>query len=139
MKKLVRPWERPSYDGQKYTYYLIYYDPDGRRKQKALGHADKRKAEKQCAQLTRELRMETVEADSMRLSEFLQDSLERTRATFTYWPGSGFLFLRLQLFPLRGPDVSVEGAFFAEEACDLTIAKNLTIANLSQLFSHSGL
>ena len=79
MKKLVRLWERPSYDGQKYTYYLIYYDPDGRRKQKALGHADKRKAEKQCAQLTRELRMETVEADSMRLSEFLQDSLERTR------------------------------------------------------------
>lgn len=70
MKKLVRLWERPSYDGQKYTYYLIYYDPDGRRTQKALGHADKRKAEKQCAQLTRELRMETVEADSMRLSEF---------------------------------------------------------------------
>ena len=51
MKKLVRLWKRPSYDGHKYTYYLVYYDKDGRRKQKALGHADKRKAEKQCAQL----------------------------------------------------------------------------------------
>jgi len=79
MKKLVRLWKRPTYDGQKYTYYLVYYDSDGRRKQKALGHADKRKAEKQCSQLARELRMETVEADSMRLSEFLRDSLERTR------------------------------------------------------------
>ena len=36
----------------------IYYDADGRRNQKALGHADKRKAEKQCAQLARELRMD---------------------------------------------------------------------------------
>jgi len=79
MKKLVRLWKRPSFDGHKYTYYLVYYDKDGRRKQKALGHADKRKAEKQCAQLARELRMETVEPDAMRLSEFLRDSLSRTR------------------------------------------------------------
>jgi len=79
MKKLVRLWKRPSYDGHKYTYYLVYYDKDGRRKQKALGHADKRKAEKQCAQLARELRMKTVEPDAMRLSEFLRDSLSRTR------------------------------------------------------------
>ena len=79
MKKLVRLWRRPTYDGQKYTYYLVYYDKDGRRKQKALGHTDKRKAEKQCAQLSRELRTDTVEVGSMRLSEFLADSLERTR------------------------------------------------------------
>jgi len=44
-----------------------------------LGHADKRKAEKRFAQPVRELRMETVKADSMRLSEFLKNSLERTR------------------------------------------------------------
>jgi len=55
MKKLVRLWKRPSHDGQKYTYYLIYYDTNGRGEQKTLGHADKRKAEKQCAQLAREL------------------------------------------------------------------------------------
>ena len=79
MKKLVRLWKRPTFDGQKYTFYLIYYDKDGRRKQKALGHTDKRKAEKQRAQLARELRMDTVEAGSMRLTEFLKDSLKRTR------------------------------------------------------------
>lgn len=79
MKKLVRLWKRPSHDGQKYTYYLLYYDADGRRKQKALGHADKRKAEKQCAQLARELRMDHFEVGSMKLSEFLEDSLSRTR------------------------------------------------------------
>lgn len=79
MKKLVRLWKRPTFDGQKYTYYLVYYDADGRRKQKALGHADKRKAKKQCAQLTRELKMEIVEPCSIRLSEFLKDSLVRTR------------------------------------------------------------
>ena len=79
MKKLLRLWKRPTFDGQKYTYYLVYYDTDGRRKQKALGHANKCKAEKQCAQLARELRMETVESGSLRLSKFLQDSLERSR------------------------------------------------------------
>ena len=49
MRKLVRLWKRPTFDGRKYTFYLVYYDKDGRRKQKALGHADKRKAEKQRA------------------------------------------------------------------------------------------
>ncbi len=79
MKKLVRLWKRPSQDGQKYTYYLIYYDVDGRRKQKALGHADKRKAENQCTQLARELRMNKVEVGSIKLSEFMEDCLNRTR------------------------------------------------------------
>lgn len=79
MKKLVRLWKRPSHDGQKYTYYLIYYDADGHRKQKALGHADKRKAEKQCDQLAWELRMGHAEVLSLKLSEFLEDSLSRTR------------------------------------------------------------
>jgi integrase len=79
MKKLVRLWKRSTFNGKKYTYYLVYYDTDGRRKQKALGHADKRKAEKQRAQLTRELRMDTVDSGSMRLSNFLQDSLDRSR------------------------------------------------------------
>jgi len=46
MRKLVRLWKRPTHDGQKYAYYLIYYDLDGRRKQKALGHADNRRHRK---------------------------------------------------------------------------------------------
>jgi len=79
MRKLVRLWKRPTFGGQKYTFYLVYYDKHGRRKQKALGHADQRRAEKQRAQLARELRMDTIEANSMRLTEFLEDSLARTR------------------------------------------------------------
>ena len=79
MKQLVRLWKRATYDGKRYTYYLVYYDEDGRRRQKALGHTDKRKAERQCAQFERELRMGTVEQESMRLSGFLEDSVRRTR------------------------------------------------------------
>ena len=79
MSKLVRLWKRPTHDGQRYTYYVIYYGEDGRRRQKALGHADKRKAERQAAQFERELRMGTVEPGSMKLSDFLDDSLKRTR------------------------------------------------------------
>ena len=79
MKKLVRLWKRPSYDGMRFTYSLIYYDQQGKRRQKSLGHADARKAERQRAQLERELRMGIVEPGSMRLSDFLEDNLTRTR------------------------------------------------------------
>ena len=40
-KKLVTLWERPSYDGNGFTYYLLYTDETGKRRQKSLGHADK--------------------------------------------------------------------------------------------------
>jgi integrase len=78
-KQLVRLWQRPTYDGKKYTFYLVYYDVDGRRRQKALGHSDRRKAERQRAQLERELRMGTVEPGSMKLSELLEKSIVQTR------------------------------------------------------------
>jgi integrase len=79
VKKLVQLWKRPTYDGKRYTFYLIYYDTDGRRRQKALRHTDKRKAERQRAQFERELRMGTLEPESMRLSDFLEDGLARMR------------------------------------------------------------
>jgi hypothetical protein len=79
MKTLVRLWKRPSHDGKKFSYYLLYYDENGERRQKALGHTDARKAERERAQLERELRMGIVEPGSMKLTEFLKDSLERTR------------------------------------------------------------
>ena len=44
MKQLVRLWERPSSDGKRFTYYLLYTDEQGKRRQKSLGHADRRKA-----------------------------------------------------------------------------------------------
>jgi len=78
MKQLVTLWKRSSYDGNRFMYYLIYTDDHGRRRQKSLGHADTRKAERQRAQLERELRIGVVEPASMRLSKFLEDSLIRT-------------------------------------------------------------
>ena len=78
MKQLVKLWKRPSYDGARFTYYLLYTDEQRKRRQKSLGHIDARKAERQRAQLERELRMGIVEPGSMKLGEFLEDSLVRT-------------------------------------------------------------
>ena len=78
MRQLVKLWKRPSYDGKRFTYYLLYTDEQGKRRQKSLGHADARKAERKRAQLERELRMGIVEPGSMKLSEFLEDNLVRT-------------------------------------------------------------
>lgn len=78
-KQLVRLWKRPSYDGKKFTFYFLYTDEQGRRRQKSLRHTDARRAERQRAQFERELRMGIVEPDSMKLSEFLKNSSHRTR------------------------------------------------------------
>jgi len=77
-KQLVRLWERPSYDGKRFRYYLLYTDEQGRRRQKSLGHADRRKAERQKAQFERKLVMGVVEPGSMKLTDFVGDSLRRT-------------------------------------------------------------
>ena len=77
-KKLVTLWERPSYDGSGFTYYLLYTDETGKRRQKSLGHCDKRKAERQRAKFERHLRMGQVEPGSLTLKEFSKDSLART-------------------------------------------------------------
>jgi len=79
MKKLVTLWKRPSYDGKRFVYYLIYTDEHSKRRQKSLGHTDACKAERQRAQLERELRMGVAEQNLMRLADFLEDSLLRTR------------------------------------------------------------
>ena len=79
MRQLVTLWKRPSYDGKTFMYYLLYTDEQRKRRQKSLGHADKRKAERQRAQFERELRIGVVEQGSMKLSEFLKDCINRTR------------------------------------------------------------
>jgi len=79
MKQLVRLWNRPSRDGTRFTCVLIYPDEQGKTKYESLGHADSRKAERQRAQKQRELQMGIVEVGSMRLSELLEDYLQRTR------------------------------------------------------------
>ena len=77
-KKLVRLRTRPSRDGSSFTYLIDYVEENGKRRQISLGHADRKKAERQRAQKEREVRMGVVELESMRLSDFLEDSLSRT-------------------------------------------------------------
>ena len=78
MKELVRLRTRPSRDGKTFKYMLDFVDESGKRRQISLGHADKRKAERQKTQKERELRMGVVAVESMKLSVFLADSLSRT-------------------------------------------------------------
>ena len=78
-KKLVKVRARPSRDGSSFKYLIDYVDEDGKRRQIALGHADRKKAERQRAKKERELRMGLVEPESMRLSDFLKDCMMRTR------------------------------------------------------------
>jgi len=47
MQELVRLRMRPSRDKKSFRYMLDYVDKQGRRRQVSLGHADKRKAERQ--------------------------------------------------------------------------------------------
>ncbi len=77
-KQLVRLWKRASKDGTFFAYYLRYVDLNGKRRCESLGHGDSRKAEKQQAKKEKELRMGFCPAETMRLSEFMEDSLERT-------------------------------------------------------------
>ena len=79
MKQLVRLGKKPSRDGRSFKYFIDYTDPNGKRIRTSLGHADCKKAERQRAQCERELRMGIVEPDSMKLSEFLADCVDRTR------------------------------------------------------------
>jgi phage terminase large subunit-like protein len=78
MRLLVRLNKRPSSDGSRFTYVLRYTDEQGKRRWETLGHSNKRKAEKQRAKKEKELRMGYVEPGSMRLRDFVKDSLART-------------------------------------------------------------
>jgi len=78
MNELVRLRTRPSRDGKRFVYLLDYVDMNGKRRRISLGHADKRKAESQKKQTERELRMGILGPASMKLSDFLEDSLART-------------------------------------------------------------
>jgi integrase len=55
-----------------------FVDDEGKRRRVSLGHADKRKAERQRAQKVRELRMGVMAPAPMKLSDFTEDSHLRT-------------------------------------------------------------
>jgi len=57
---------------------LRYTDSSGKRRWETLGHSDQRKAEKQRAQKERDLQMGYIAPASMRLSDFVEDSLAKT-------------------------------------------------------------
>ncbi len=68
-----RLWGRPSYDGNGFTYYLLYTNENGHRRQKSLGHHDKKKAEKQRVAFEVKLRDGATETESVPLSDFWDD------------------------------------------------------------------
>jgi len=78
MKQLVKLNTRPSSDGKCFTYVLRFKDNSGKRRWVALGHSNRRKAEKAQTEKEQELRAAYFEPDSMRLSAFAQDSFSRT-------------------------------------------------------------
>ena len=79
MAELVRLRARPSRDGETFKYFLDYVDEHGRRRRLSLGHANRRKAERQRDQRERELCSGISMPRAMTLKELLRDSLERTR------------------------------------------------------------
>jgi integrase len=79
MKELVRLRMRPSRNQKSFRYMLDYKDQSGKRRQISLGHADKRRAERQRYEKELELRMHIAEPISTRLTDFFQDSLVRTK------------------------------------------------------------
>jgi len=78
MKELVKLRVKPSRDDKTFKYFLDYVDEQGKRRRISLRHADRRKAERQRMQKERELRMGIVAPESMKLSDFVKDSLMRT-------------------------------------------------------------
>lgn len=138
-KQLVRLWERPSYDGKRFRYYLLYTDEQGRRRQKSLGHADRRKAEHQRAQFERKLVMGVVEPDSMNLGNlgnFVEDSLMKTghqirESTHREYKSAMEDFIRV-IGNIDYRKVSLKDAEFYRQSCldkgnsPATVAKKLT-------------
>lgn len=78
MRQLVRLRMRPSRDGNSFAYFIDYKDENGERKRVSLGHTDRQKAKRQQAQKERELRMGITEPPSLKVSDFVTDSLART-------------------------------------------------------------
>lgn len=78
MTDLVRLKTRPSRDGKSFKYFVDYKGENGKRRRISLGHADRRKAEKQRAQLEREIRVGAVKPESMSLRELTKDRLRKT-------------------------------------------------------------
>ena len=78
MKRLVKTWLRRNRKGS-YVYYLRWIGEDGREKYQSLGHCDKRLAERQRREKELELVRFVEQPQTMKLSELLEDYVQRTR------------------------------------------------------------
>ncbi|GAH03959.1 unnamed protein product [marine sediment metagenome] len=78
MKNLVKTWLRRNRKGT-YVYYLRWIGEDGCEKYQSLGHSDKREAERQRREKELELISDAEQPEKMKLTELLEDYLERTR------------------------------------------------------------
>ena len=101
-KELVKLYRRPSRDGRSFTYYMDYTDLGGKRQRLSLAHADTKKGQRQRKQLEKELRMGYVEPDSMRLSEFMKNSLERTGKQIRLSTSNGYRAIMAQFVEVVG-------------------------------------
>ncbi|RKY04110.1 MAG: hypothetical protein DRP56_10465, partial [Planctomycetota bacterium] len=77
-KQLVRLRGRLSKNKKKVIYFLDYVDEFGNRQRPSLGHSNKRRAEKQRAEKEYELKKGFISPESMKLSQFMEDSLTKT-------------------------------------------------------------
>ncbi len=78
MKQLVKLSKRSRRSGQTFTYALRYKDEVGKQRCESLGHKNRQKAERQRSQKEKELQMGYVAPNSIRLRDFMEDSLKRT-------------------------------------------------------------
>jgi integrase len=78
MKNLVKTWLRRNRKGA-YVYYLRWIGEDGKEKYQSLGHSEKRDAERQRREKELELVSSATQPEKMRLTELLEDYLDRTR------------------------------------------------------------
>jgi len=62
VKLRIKTWSK----GRRFAYFLDYLDENSNRQRISLGHANKRKAQRQRDQREHELRMGFVEKESMR-------------------------------------------------------------------------
>ncbi len=121
MKELVRLRMRPSRDGRSFAYFLDYQGEDGKRKRISLGHADRRKAKRQQTEKECELRMGIAAPESMRLSEFVMDSLAKTGDQIRESTRDGYLSTMTDFIGIVGDEdlqrVSLQDGERYRQAC----------------------
>lgn len=78
MRNLVKTWLRQTRKGA-YVYYLRWIGENGKEKYQSLGLSDKRDAERQRREKELELINNAEQPEKMKLTQLLEDYLERTR------------------------------------------------------------